>query len=72
LAKWGALETNIAWKTWEFFLNENWSDFLENFKIFEKNIDSWAYKKEDLISQSEKFSKKKFIEQIRDIVKKAV
>jgi hypothetical protein len=72
LAKWGALETNIAWKTWEFFLNENWSDFLENFKIFEKNIDSWAYKKEDLISQSEKFSKKNFIEQIRDIVKKAV
>jgi hypothetical protein len=45
---------------------------LENFKIFEKNINSWEYKKENLISQSKNFSKKKFIEQIKNLVKKVV
>ena len=69
LAKWGALETNIAWKTWEFFLDENWSDFLENFKIFEKNINSKLYKSENLIEHAKQFSKKSFIEEIKKIVK---
>jgi len=68
LAKWGLLETNISWVTWDFFESDNWSDFLDKFKIFEKNIEAWVYKKENLIKQAQKFSKESFISEIKKIV----
>ena len=68
LWKWWALETNISWITWEFFEDENWEDFLEKFKIFEKNIENNVYKKENLIKQAKKFSKENFIKEIKKIV----
>jgi len=68
LAKWWLLETNITWITWDFFEDEDWNDFLEKFMIFEKNINTWIYKKRNLISQAEKFSKQNFIDEIKKIV----
>jgi len=68
LAKWWLLETNKAWITWDFFMDENWSDFIENFKKFEKNINSWVYQKKNLISQAQKFSKENFKKELRKIL----
>lgn len=68
LWKWWLLETNIAWLTWEFFDDENWSDFIQKFKIFEWNLESWKYKKADLINRAKEFSKKRFINEIKNIV----
>ena len=70
LAKWWALETNVAWVTWEFFEDENGSDFIKNFRIFEENIDLGKYKKQDLIDQAKKFSKDRFIDEIKKICEK--
>jgi len=68
LGKWGLLETNIAWITWEFFENENWYDFIDKFKLFEKNINAWIYFKKNLLSQAKNFSKENFISEIKKIV----
>lgn len=65
LGKWGLLETNLRWITWDFFEDINWKDFIEKFRIFEKNIEAWVYKKENLIEHSLQFSKKKFIKKIQ-------
>jgi hypothetical protein len=42
---------------------------LENFKIFEKNINSKLYKSEILMKHAKQFSKKAFIEEIKKVVK---
>ena len=68
LAKWWLLETNKKWITWDFFEDENWEDFIWQFKIFEKNIDDWIYKEKELLKHVEQFSKKKFINEIKKIV----
>lgn len=68
LGKWGLLETNIAWVTWDFFYDTDWKDFINNFKSFEKNLINWVYKKENLEMQSRKFSKESFINNIKKIV----
>lgn len=69
LWKWWLLETNLKWITWDFFYLENWEDFIENFKLFEKNIDSWTYKENNLQKHVKQFSKQTFIKQIKEIVK---
>ena len=68
LASWWLLETNIAWKTWEFFYDKDWKDFLEYFKTFEKNIDLGLYKKQNLLKQANKFSKEIFIKNIKELL----
>ena len=68
LAQWGLLETNKKWVTWDFFEKEDWSDFVEKFKVFEKNIETWAYKQEKLIKHVKQFSKENFISEIKKIV----
>jgi len=68
LWKWWLLETNKKWITWDFFYNENWEDFIDNFKDFEKNIENDFYKEENLLSQAKIFSKDKFISEIKGIV----
>ena len=69
LAKWWLLETNIPWVTWDFFYDIDWKDFIDKFKIFEKNIEQWVYKKQNLIKHVKQFSKDNFIKEIRKIVK---
>ncbi len=69
LAKGWLLETNKKGITWDFFENENWEDFIEKFKIFDKNINKWFYKEKELIKHVKQFSKQRFIDEIKKIVK---
>ena len=68
LAKWWLLETIIAWKTWEFFYEKSWKDFIEKFNIFDKNNKSWKYLKENCQKQAEKFSEEKFNKKLKNII----
>ena len=68
LKAWWLLETNIEWVTGEFFTKADWKDFVENFLKFDKNIDEWKYKKEDLLKQANKFGEKEFERRIRELV----
>jgi hypothetical protein len=68
LNKWWYKDTNLAWITWEFYNDEEWSDFIEKFKKFEENIDSNKYKKEILQSHASKFSKEKFKKELEGII----
>lgn len=67
---WWLLETVLEWKTWEFFENKSWEDFIENFKIFHKNNISWKYSKENCISQAQNFSKDIFEKKFLEIINK--
>lgn len=65
---WGLLETVLEWKTWEFFNNKDWKDFIENFNIFHKNNIDWKYSSENCKKQAEKFGKEIFEGEIKKIV----
>jgi glycosyltransferase involved in cell wall biosynthesis len=62
------LETNIEWKTGEFFTKADWEDFVENFLKFHKNIEEWLYKKQDLLEQADNFGEDEFERRIRELV----
>jgi len=67
--RWGwLLETNIEGKTWEFFDNANWADFVEKFKEFDKNVIKWVYKEKTIIKNAQKYSYDKFEKNIKKIV----
>jgi len=67
---WGWLkETVIWWKTWYFFEDKEWKDFIDKFKIFHSNNINWVYKKEDCIKQAENFDEQKHIDFIKNIIK---
>ena len=68
LKAWWLLETNIEWKTWEFFENKDWDDFVENFIKFDENINNNKYKKEDLLNQAKNFWEEEFEKRIRELV----
>lgn len=65
---WWLLETVIEWKTWEFFENKNWEDFVEKFKIYDKNNSEWKYKEEECVNQANNFSQDKFEKRIKELV----
>lgn len=65
---WWLAETMIQWVTWEFFESIKWEDFVEKFKIFDENINTWKYKKEEIQKVSEKYSESEFERQIREVV----
>lgn len=67
---WWLLETVKEWITWDFFDDKNWEDFIEKFKIFNKNNVDWKYSPENCKKQAENFSETKFIKRIREIVEK--
>jgi glycosyltransferase involved in cell wall biosynthesis len=66
---WWLLETVIDWKTWWFFNEKNWKDFIEKFKIFNKNNKNWFFLEENCKKQAEKFSWKFFETKIKEIIK---
>ena len=68
LKAWWLLETNLEWITWEFFEKADGSDFVEKFLEFDKNIDAWKYKKQDLLNQADKFGEEEFEKRIRELV----
>ena len=65
---WWLKESVLPWITWEFFLNKNWSDFVDKFKIFNENNLAWKYKNEDCRKQAEKFSLKEFESKLVKII----
>jgi len=70
LKAWWLLETNIEWKTGEFFEDKDWADFVKNFIKFDENINNNKYKKEDLLNQADKFWEVEFERRIRELVGK--
>lgn len=66
LKKGGALETVLEGKTGVFFENPTVKDLSEAIEQFEKK----EFKSEDCISQAEKFSKKRFLDQLSQLVEK--
>ncbi len=66
---WGLKETITEWKTWSFFLNANWDDFINKFKTFNINIKFWKYKENNCIKSTLKYSEKEFIEKFNSIIK---
>jgi glycosyltransferase involved in cell wall biosynthesis len=67
---WWLTETVIKWITWEFFNDKNWIDFIENFKIFDKNNLNWKYLAKNCIKQANLFSENKFENRIKELVEK--
>lgn len=66
---WWLLETVIEWKTWEFFNNKDWNDFIEKFNIFNEKNNKWFYLEENCKRQAEIFSEKIFENEIMKIIK---
>jgi len=65
---WGLLETNVEWKTWEFFDNASWKDFVEKFLKFDKKVNKGFYQKDNILKNAERFSSEKFEKNIRKII----
>lgn len=65
---WWLLETVLEWITWEFFNEKNWSDFIEKFRLFDKNNLNNNYNPLDCKKQAEQFSEIKFEERIKELV----
>ncbi len=65
---WWLLETVIAWKTWEFFENKNWIDFIEHFIRFDEKNKNWFYKEQNCKKQAYRFSKEIFEEKIKKLI----
>ena len=69
LWKWWLLETVIAWKTWEFFEDENWSDFIKKFTEFHENNLNWKYSWDNCKKQAENFSDIEFEKNLLKLIK---
>ena len=65
---WWLTETVIEWKTWEFFLDNNWKDFIDNFIKFDNNNKKRKYKEKDCINQALNFSEHIFEKKIKEIL----
>jgi len=52
----------------EFFDSPDGSDFIENFHIFDKNIQSGRYQPKEIQKIAEKYDRKVFEEEIRKVV----
>lgn len=65
---WGLAETMIEWVTWEFFLEKDGSDFLQNFKRFDENISKNLYQADVIKNHAANFSEEIFEQKIREIV----
>ncbi len=65
---WGLLETNIEWKTWDFFDDVGWKDFIEKFLKFDKKVNKWFYQEDNILKNAERFSSEKFEKNIRKII----
>lgn len=68
LAKGWLLETVQPWVTWEFFSDTEGSDFVEKFKLFDKNNIENKYTSDNCVKSAEKFSEENFLKTLKDIV----
>lgn len=65
---WWLLETVLEWVTWEFFIDKDWTDFIEKFLVFHRNNKNLKYSEESCKKQAEQFSSIKFEERIKQLV----
>ncbi len=65
---WWLLETVIENKTWNFFDDKNWYDFVPKFKEFDKNVQSWFFDIDFIKNHAEKFDESLFEKRIKEIV----
>jgi hypothetical protein len=65
---WWLLESIVEWKTWEFFDNKDWYDFIQKFLIFDENNKKGLYNKDNCIKQAEKFWEENFEKKIKELV----
>lgn len=70
LRDWGLTETSIDWLTWEFFDKSDWSDFVNNFRKFDKNVSSWAFDRIKIRDHALKFRKERFLNELEEVVNK--
>lgn len=70
LRKWGLTETVLDWKTWAFFDDSEWSDFVLKFQKFHQANLNGNYKWEDCIEQAAQFSEKVFEEELKKYIDK--
>lgn len=70
LKKWWLTETVVEGKTWEFFKDAEWWDFIKNFTAFHKNNLAWKYTSEDCKKRAREYDKKIFKEKMQDYIKK--
>lgn len=65
---WWLLETVIDWKTWRFFEDKTWLDFVEKFEEFDREVCSDFFDKAFIRQHSMSFSKEKFKEKLLSFV----
>lgn len=68
LNKWWLTETVLAWKTGDFFMHADGSDFIEHFQKFHTNNLSWFYTPSDCKKQAKKYDISVFEETIKKLV----
>jgi len=65
---WWLAETMVEWVTGEFFDSKSWEDFVEKFRKFDENVNSWKYNAWEIQKVAEKYSQNEFERQIREVV----
>jgi len=66
---WGwLLETVILDKTWSFFQDKTWYDFVPKFKEFDQKVNSWFFDKKFITKHASKFDENLFEKRIKEIV----
>ncbi len=66
---WWLTETVLPWITGDFFIDKNWMDFIEKFKLFNKNNSEEKYNSDNCKKQASIFSKENFENKIKEIIK---
>jgi glycosyltransferase involved in cell wall biosynthesis len=69
LHKWWLTETVLAWETWDFFQNSDWSDFIDNFNTFHENNLEGIYSSENCKKQAAIFDETVFHKKIQEFMK---
>lgn len=65
---WWLLETVIENKTWNFFDDKNWYDFVPKFLEFDKKVKSTIFNRDFIINHAKKFDEIEFENRIKEIV----
>lgn len=67
-AWWWLLETVIEDKTWTFFADKTWYDFVPKFKEFDKKVKSGFFDQKFIKTHAQKFDESLFEKKIKEIV----
>lgn len=65
---WWLLETVLEEKTWNFFDDKNWYDFVPKFEEFDKKVNNWFFNKDYIQNHASQFDESLFEKRIKEIV----